>query len=64
MLSLYDESTHNGSIIHLPSLPCVNKLVVSNLASFTDKHLNLDTLLIQIGSHITSKWYQFVGAAE
>ena len=25
--------------------------------------MNLDTLLIQIGSHITSKWYQFGQAA-
>ena len=29
----------------------------------TDKHLNLDTLLIQIASHISYKWYQFGQAA-
>ena len=34
------------------------------LLTCTDKYLNLDTLLIQIGSHITSKWYEFGQAAE
>ena len=28
-----------------------------------DEDLNLDTLLIHIGSHITSKWYEFGRAA-
>ena len=30
----------------------------------TDKYLNLDTLLIQISSHIGSNWYQFGQAVE